>query len=218
MRFRVCSLQLAIIFGFVATAAGQTTSRAPSGKPAAAWKRYCQAGGGFCFKYPSSWSMLGEIFAGNGVVVAPPQTQDRALWDAITVAMVVPPPEGDEEPPGLDGVIEQATSGLQERGQTYETLQRQQRTVDHKPAQLLEVRYHEKSNGHDWIEEMIFIEGPDNEIYSVALKCSLSNLARLEPVYKEVAASWTLPEPVPSPGAEEDEPPARPKTPPAKPH
>src|SRR5271169_94079 len=176
---------LIVVLGSFVIAAGQTpSSRAPSAKPAA-WKRYCQTGGGFCFKYPSSWSMLGEIFAGHGVVVAPPQTQDRSLWNAITVAMVVPPPEGDEEPLGLNGVIEQATSGLQERGQSYETLQRQQRTVDHKPAELLEVRYHEKSNGHDWIEEMIFIEGPDNEIYSVALKCSLSNLARLDPIYKE---------------------------------
>src|SRR5271157_611094 len=216
MRFSRCGL---LLMGCVVVAAGQTPrSRAPSGKPAAAWKRYCQPAGGFCFKFPGSWSMLGEIFAGHGVVVAPPQTQDRALWDAITVAMVVPPPEGDEEPLGLNGVIEQATSGLQERGQSYETLQRQQRTVDHKPAQLLEVRYHEKPNGHDWIEEMIFIEGPDNEIYSVALKCSPLSLARLEPVYKEVTASWTLPEPEPPPGATEEAP-SKPKTTaPAPPH
>jgi hypothetical protein len=77
--------------------------------------------------------MLGEIFDGIGVVVAPPQKQERTLWDAITVALVVPPPEGDEEPSGLNGVIEQAASGLRESGQDFETLQRQQRTVDHKP-------------------------------------------------------------------------------------
>ena len=72
--------------------------------------------------------MLGEIFEGNGVVVAPPQKGERALWNAITVALVVPPPEGDEEPIGLNGVIEQATSGLREQGQDFETVQRQQRT------------------------------------------------------------------------------------------
>ncbi len=215
--FRGSWLPIVVLGSFV-IAVGQTpSSRVPPAKPVPAWKHYCQPGGGFCFKYPNSWSMLGEIFASHGVVVAPPQTQDRSLWDAITVAMVVPPPERDEEPLSLNGVIEQATSGLPERGQSYETLQRQQRTVDHKPAQLLEVRYHEKSNGHDWIEEMIFIEGPDNEIYSVALKCSPSSLARLEPIYKQVIASWTLPEPEPPPGTTEAAPP-KPKTTPAKPH
>ncbi len=148
--------------------------------------------------------MLGEIFEGNGVVVAPPQKGERALWDAITVALVVPPPEGDEEPLGLNGVIEQATSGLREAGQDFVTVQRQQRTVDHKPAQMLKGRYHEKPNGRDWTEEMVFIEGPDNEIYSVALKCSPLNLARLEPTFSQVLASWTLPKPEPPAGETEE--------------
>ena len=123
--------------------------------------------------------MLGEIFAGNGVVVAPLQKQTEALWDEMTVAMVAPSPEGDEEAIGLDGVIQQAPAVCARTGQNFETLQRQQRTVDHKPAQMLKVQYREKSTGHDWIEEMVFIEGPENEIYSVALKCSPENLARL---------------------------------------
>ena len=72
---------------------------------------------------------------------------------------------------------------MREGGQAFETLQRQQRTVDHKPAQMLKVRYHEKATGRDWIEEMVFIEGPESEIYSVALKCAPENLARLEPVF-----------------------------------
>jgi len=153
--------------------------------------------------------MLGEIFSGNGVVVAPPQGQERALWDAITVALVVPPPEGDEEPSGLNGVIEQATSGLRESGQNFETLQRQQRTIDQKPAQMMKVRYREKASDHEWVEEMIFIEGPENEIYSVALKCSPQNLARLEPALTGVLASWSLPEPTPSAGHTEEQTPAK---------
>ena len=140
--------------------------------------------------------MLGEVFNGNGVVVAPPQKEDRrALWDAVTVALVVPRPTGDEEPLGLNGVIERATSGLRENGQNFETLQRQERMVDHRPAQMLKTRYRERSNGHDWIEEMIFIEGPDNEVYSVVLKCSPQNLSRLEPLLNGVLAGWTLPGP-----------------------
>jgi len=157
--------------------------------------------------------MLGEVFDGNGVVIAPPQKEDRALWDAITVALVVPPPEGDEEPIGLNGVIERATSGLREAGQNFETLERQQRIVDHKPAQMLKTSYHEKSNGRDWIEEMIFIEGPENEIYSVALKCSPQNLTRLEPVLNGVLASWTLPgHPAEQTDEETPKKPAPPKT------
>ncbi len=185
---RLC-LTMLVLTGILA---GQPSSPARKTAP---WKRYCQPEGGFCFNYPNSWSILGEVYDGNGVAVAPPQKQDRALWDAITVALVLPSPTGDEEPTGLDGVIERASSGLRENGQDFQTLQRQQRTVDHRPAQMLKVRYHEKVNAHDWIEEMIFIEGPEGEIYSVALKCSPQNLVRLEPVLNGVLAGWTLPPP-----------------------
>jgi len=161
--------------------------------------------------------MLGVVFDGRGVVVAPPQKQERALWDAITVALVVPPPEGNKEPLGLNGVIEKATSGLRDGGQNFETLQRQQRTVDHKPAQILKARYREKSTGHEWVEEVLFIEGPDNEVYSVALKCSPQELARLEPVFTAVLASWMLREPEPTP--DDTEPATKQSTtPPAPPH
>ena len=161
--------------------------------------------------------MLGEVFDGNGVVVAPPQKQDRALWDAITVALVVPPPAGDEEPLGLNGVIEQASSGLRQSGQDFQTLQRQQRMVDHKPAQMLKVGYHENANAHDWIEEMVFIEGPDSEIYSVVLKCSPQSLARLEPMFDGVLAAWILPAAEPA-GGDSEPPVKQSSTPPSKPH
>ena len=140
------------------------------------------------------------------------------MWDAITVALVVPPPKGDEEPLGLNGVIERATSGLREHGQAFETLERQQRTIDHKPAQMLKARYQEQSTGRDWIEEMIFIEGPDNEIYSVALKCSPQSLARLEPVLRGVLAGWTLSGPTEADDAPKKPAPPKTTTPPAQSH
>ena len=210
------SLLLALMLGSVVGVASQTSTPAQA-RTAGGWNRYCQPEGGFCFKYPSSWSMLGVVFDGRGVVVAPPQKQERALWDAITVALVVPPPEGNKEPLGLNGVIEKATSGLRDGGQNFETLQRQQRTVDHKPAQILKARYREKSTGHEWVEEVLFIEGPDNEVYSVALKCSPQELARLEPVFTAVLASWMLREPEPTP--DDTEPATKQSTtPPAPPH
>src|SRR5271157_3614126 len=147
------SLLLVVALGSFVVASGQASSPAPARKPVA-WKSYCQPDGGFCFKYPSSWAMLGEVFEGNGVVVAPSQKLDKALWDEITVAMVLPPSEGDEEPLSLDALIEQASKSMREGGQNFETLQRQQRTVDHKPAQMLKVRYHEKATDRDWVEQL----------------------------------------------------------------
>jgi hypothetical protein len=212
------SLRAFILFvlamNLAAAAVGQKPPTAPSPlhKPVPR-KRYCQPDGGFCFVYPSSWTMLGEVFDGNGVVVAPLQKLDKALWDEITVALILPPSEGDEEPVSLDALIEQASQTIRDGGQAFETLQRQQRTVDHKPAQMLKVRYHEKSTDHDWIEQMVFIQGPDSEMYSVALKCSPENLARLEPVFAGVLESWMLPEPEPPAGAAEDDTPKQPTSP-----
>ncbi|HKD84723.1 MAG TPA: hypothetical protein VKB58_08250 [Terriglobales bacterium] len=195
---------LAAVFVSLFSCGVLAQSPAPAHK-ASAWKRYCHPNEGFCFKYPASWNMLGEVFDGKGVVVAPTQTEEQSLWDEITVAMVAPPPQGDEEGLDLNGVVEQAAAGMREAGQNFVTLQRQDRTVDHKPAQLLKAQYREKSSGRDWIEELVFIDGPDNEIYSVALKCAPQNLARLEPVLKGVLASWTLLEPEP-PASDESTP------------
>ena len=189
------------------TMSAQTQPPAHKSAPA---KRYCHPELNFCFQYPSSWTTVGKIFNSNGIVIAPPQKQEESLWDTITVALVVVPPEGDEEPIGLNGVIDQASTGLREDGQNFETLQRQQLTVDHRPAQMLKVTYREKADGRDWIEEMVFIEGPESEIYSVALKCAPQNLVRLEPALKSILATWTLPQPAP-PATEEDstKPPAK---------
>ena len=71
---------------------------------------------------------------------------------------------------------------------------------------MLKATYREKATDRTWIEELVFIQGPENEIYSVALKCAPQNLARLEPVFSGVLASWTLPEPAPPADATDDEP------------
>jgi hypothetical protein len=179
------------------TGAAAFAQAATNVHPAHPWKRYCQSDGGFCFKYPASWKMLGEIYEGQGVVVAPVQKEDQSFWDNITVAMVAPPAEGDDQGIGLNGVIEQAAAGMRDAGQDFRTLQRQERTVDAKPAEILKAQYRDKATGRDWIEELVFIQGPDNEIYSVALKTAPQNAVRLEPVFTEILKTWTLPEPEP---------------------
>jgi hypothetical protein len=157
-------------------------------------KRYCHPEGGFCFLYPATWSVRGEVFAGNGVVIAPEQKQERALWDEITAGLVVPAPKADADPVTIDQLIEQTMASLRDQGQNVQTVQRQVRTVDGTPAQLLTLHYQEKGNGHDWIEKLALIEGGDGEIYSVALKCSPQSLSRLESVLSSVLHSWKLPE------------------------
>lgn len=175
----------------VASALAQTPAPHRAAPPP---KRYCHPELGFCFRYPNSWTMLGEIFDGKGVVVAPEQKDDRALWDEITVALVAVPADGDVVP-SLNGIIEQAATRMREAGQDFQTLQRRELTVGSSPAQMLKVRYRENSTAREWIEELVFIQGPDNEMYSVALKCAPEHLARLEPAMKEALASWSAPEP-----------------------
>lgn len=189
--FRVGLLTL-ISMQMGVAAFGQAATNA---HPAHPWKHYCQPNSGFCFKYPPTWKMLGEIYDGNGVVIAPTQKDEQPLWDVITVAMVAPPSEDGGL--GLNGIIEEAAKGMRDAGQDFQTLRRQVSTVDAKPSELFKAQYREKSTGHDWIEELVFIQGPDNEIYSVALKTSPQNAARLEPVFTEILRTWMLPEPEP---------------------
>jgi hypothetical protein len=186
-------LSLMAAFFLISTSMAQTVRSVP-GHASAVWKLYCQPNGGFCFKYPASWALLGEVFNGNGVIVAPEQKQERELWDVVTVGQVVPPPQEDQDPVSIDRIIEQTLASLREQGQNVETLQRQQRTVDGAPAQLLKLRYHDKASGHDWIEQLVFIEGRQSEIYSVALKASPQALPRLEPTLARLLESWKLPE------------------------
>ena len=193
---------LAFLLGLVATAAAQTPT-----KPAAKTqplKEYCHPDYGFCFKYPSSWVSLGPIFDGNGIVIAPPQRQDRALWDEVTVALMIPPPEGDEDPVSIDQAIDKAISSVRATGQNFDTVERQQRSVDGNPAQGVKLHYVDQASGREWIEELVFVQGPDSEIYSAGLKCAPESLARMEPLVSRIVDSWKLPEPEPAPGTADD--------------
>ena len=196
----------AALLGLATLSAAQTP--APPHVPTA--RKYCHEDLGFCFWYPTSWRVLGEVFDGNGVVIAPEQKEDRALWDVITVAMVAPSSEDGDVT--LNGVIERATSAMRDAGQNFETLQRQARSVAGNPAQLLKARYHESKTERDWIEELVFLEGPQNEIYSVGLKCAPDHLARLEPVLNRVLATWKLTDGQANPTLQLD------KAPPPSPH
>jgi len=184
-------LTLAVLVSLGTTLAAQTAGK-PAAKPSA-WKSYCHPAPNFCFKYPAGWTMLGEVLGGNGVVVAPPQKQERELWDAVTVALVIPPPSGTQEPVTVGEALAQALAGVRRGGQSFETEQRQQRTVNGKPAEMVKVHYVEQSSGRDWTEELVFIEGPHSEIYSVVLKSATVSMPRMEPLFTRIVESWNLP-------------------------
>ena len=134
MRFAVRAAVLALITLFHRLPDKPPPSRLIQPAP---WKSYCQADGGFCFKYPSSWKVMGEIFDGNGVVVAPPQKDEQPLWNVVTVALVAPPKDADQAL-GLDGVIQQASAGMRDCGQNFQTLQRERARWMASPAQTAE--------------------------------------------------------------------------------
>ena len=135
--------------------------------------------------------MLGESL-GDGVVVAPRQTLDPTLWDEVTVAAVVAPPAEDKPAMSIDQVIQAAMTNMKASGHDATTLQRQQRTVAGLPAQMIRIRYHDGPSGRDWIEQLVFIEGPDQEIYSVALKAQPGTISRLEAAFDSIVRSWKL--------------------------
>ncbi len=137
--------------------------------------------------------MLGEVLGGNGVVVAPPQKQERELWDAVTVALVIPSPSGTQESVTVGEALAQALAGVRSSGQSFKTEQRQQRTVNGMPAEMVKVHYVEQPSGRAWTEELVFIEGPHSEIYSVVLKSATASMPRMEPLFTRIVDSWNLP-------------------------
>jgi hypothetical protein len=179
-----------LVFALSIGCFGQSSSKhAPSSGPST--KRFCQAAGGFCFTYPASWSVLGEAF-GNGVVVAPHQTTEQSLWNVVTAAMVADSPEEGGTATSIDGVIATALSNMRAAGHEPVTLQRQERTLAGLPAQIIKVRYHDDGTARDWVEQLVFIEGIDQEIYSLSLKAQPPDIARLEPAFNSILRSWHL--------------------------
>jgi hypothetical protein len=57
----------------------------------------------------------------------------------------------------------------------------------------MKVRYLEEGQkGREWIEELTFVQGPDNVIYSIALKSSPEMVAQLEPSYRAIVKSFQV--------------------------
>jgi len=135
--------------------------------------------------------VLGEAF-GDGVVIAPPQTSDRKLWNVVTV-VAMPTQFGEgQNPLSIDEVIDRAMAGMRAAGHIPATLERQRRTVAGVPGQMIRVRYHDEATARDWVEQLVFAEGPEQEIYSASLKTQPADLARLQPEFERILRTWRL--------------------------
>jgi hypothetical protein len=196
---RVRGLRWLVLAGVMSS--GMSLASQNASKPASKavpLKSYCHPVYNFCFKYPAGWTMLGDVFSGAGVVVAPPQKQERELWDSVTVALVVPPQQGNEEPTTIGEAIGRAVSGVRQSGQDFETVERQKRMVNGNPAEMVKLHYVDKSTSREWTEELVFIDGPESEIYSVSLKSATASLPRIEPQFARIVDSWALPSTAPA--------------------
>jgi hypothetical protein len=186
-----CKLLLVTVCAFTIAAVAQSKpTKSPSGSSVSV-KQYCRADAGFCFSYPANWTVLGEAF-GDGVVIAPQQAIARDLWDEVTVAMIVPPPDEGEAGKSINQIIDTAMGNMRASGQNPATLQRWELTVDRLPAQMIKVQYHDEPSGRNWIEQLVFIEGPEQEVYSIALKAQPGTMAKLEPAFDKMVRSWKL--------------------------
>lgn len=177
---------VSVVASLALTSFGQSSARTPSTPT----KRFCQQIDGFCFTYPASWLILSEYDA--GVIVAPQQSLDPTLWDEVTVATIVAPTVENQPAMSIDQVIETAMTNMKASGHDAATLQRQERTVAGLPAQIIRIRYHDEPSGRDWIEQLVFIEGTDQQIYSIALKGQPGTISRLEPAFDAMVGSWKL--------------------------
>ena len=162
-----------------------------SSSPATATKHFCQRDGGFCFSYPATWSVLGEAF-GTGIVIAPQQEGDSSLWNVVTVVSIPEPAIPGQSPPSIDQVIESALDNMRAAGHIPATLERQARVVAGLPGQMIRLRYHDEASGRDWVEQLVFAEGPEQELYSASLKAQPSDFERLRPAFESILRSWKL--------------------------
>lgn len=166
--------------------------------PSATSRAECVTAVGLCVTVPATWQRLGNIFDDLGFVVAEQHVGvDSASWPQISVAAIAVPPQTGGSAPSLDALIDIV---LTPDG-TFTSSETQQRTrllLNGANAEILRVKLHNAAAQDkdaaqaDTIEEVALIEGDDGLVYSIALRCSPSEVARLEPIFQKTARSWRV--------------------------
>jgi hypothetical protein len=161
------------------------------------WKTYCSEEGAYCISYPPDWNVVGDVFEGTGVVMAPPQSpKEKSQWDQVTSSVsYIPETEGDQDAPTFDDVLSSAMKQLP--GNNVQTLQRTELVLAKRPAQLVKLQYDDPETKKTWVEEIVFIDDGD-AIYSTALRAVPENLEKLEPIFRTIVATWRPSEEAPA--------------------
>lgn len=164
------------------------SSSAPAKVSIKGWKTYCSEEGAYCISYPPDWNVVGDVFEGTGIVMAPPQNgKDKSEWNQVTSSVANIPQVEGKEPPTFDEILSIAMRDLP--GKNVQTLQRTELTVARRPAELVKVKYDDPKTNKAWVEEIVFIDDED-AIYSTALRAAPEDLEKLEPVFRTIVATW----------------------------
>jgi hypothetical protein len=183
----------------LAAAQAPPPANKPSSVPAqrkaasSAGRSECAAAVGLCVTVPASWQRLGDVFDDLGFVVAEPHPGvEAANWPQLTVAAIdVPPQKTAGDPHSLDALIDIV---LTPDGTftSSETLQRTHLLLNGADAEVLRVKLYDEAAKTGTIEEVALIEGDEDLVYSIALRCASEDFSRVEPVFQKAIHSWRL--------------------------
>ena len=169
-------------------------AQAPAKKPNTTAKPrtsyFCNQELGYCFDFPASWKMLGQVYEGYGVVVAPTQPGDQDQWAQVTAAAVEIPTQEGKNPPTVDDLVTSLVGKMAEQAQNMETVRRSTETLAHHSAQLLQVHYDE--NGKRWGETIVAMDGGDGMFYTIVYKAQAAEEAKYQPQVEEILKSFRL--------------------------
>lgn len=184
------------LFALLLLFSALTLAQAPDTKPQVLppakphTSTYCNHDMGFCFDYPLSWKLLGEVYEGHGATVAPPQTGDQSEWSNVTVAAIEIPAEEGKTPPTVEDLVTALSGKMAEQTQNMQTVRRSEETLAHHPAQLFQVRYDE--NGKRWGETIVAMDGGDGKFYTVVYKAPSADEAKYQTHVEAILKSFRL--------------------------
>jgi hypothetical protein len=180
----------ALLLLFISSFAFSQPAKKPStpAKPHSSY--FCNQDLGYCFDFPVTWKMMGQVYDGYGVVVAPPQPGDQSQWAQVTVAAVEIPTEEGKNPPTVEDLVTSLTGKMAEQTTNMETVRRSQETLAKHPAQLLQVAYDD--NGKRWTETIVAMDGGDGTFYTVVYKALASEAAKYQTQVEGILKSFRL--------------------------
>ena len=182
---------LLLLSSLLSAQATKPAPKNPAGsKPGMSY--FCNQDLGYCFDFPMSWKMLGQVYDGYGAVVAPPQEGDQSTWANVTVAAVEVPTEEGKNPPGVEDLVTSLVGKMTEQVQNMETVRRTEDTLAQHPAQLLQVRYDE--GGKRWSETIVATDGGNGMFYTIVYKAPAADEAKYDKGFNEVLKSFRIKE------------------------